>query len=133
MRVHVRALIPHVHLRTHLRLTEQSSIGVEPRVARLAGVQRGGIVQREPRPLECTVCGQYRQCFRRHNRAHGLHQARRVRQLGGDAAKGLPDVELIVRGTDCDTVHCDTIHVDSHALAEHTDSEHTHAKVFQIP
>ncbi len=66
-----------------------------PRVARRAGVPVGVGVQREHRRVECTTCDHLQFCVRK-RRPGGLHQARRVRQLGVDAANGVPDLELAV-------------------------------------
>jgi hypothetical protein len=77
-----------------------------PWVARLAGVQVVG-VQRQHRIVECTACYHLHFWVRR-RRPCGLHQARRVRKLGVDAAHRVPDVELAVLSMRDTDAHCHT-------------------------
>ncbi len=80
------------HPRRHMRAR---SVGVDRGWLGLAGVRLCVGVQRGHRIVECTACDHLHFCVRR-GRPGGLHQARRVRQLGVDAANGVPDLELAV-------------------------------------
>jgi hypothetical protein len=84
-----------------------------PRAARLAGVQHGVCVQRRHRLVECTTCDRLLFCVRK-LRPGGLHQARRVRQLGVDAANGVPDLELSLAVHSCADTEPDAL-ADRHA------------------
>ncbi len=79
-------------------------------MVRLAGVSVRVGVQLGHRRVECTKRDE---CLFRVRRrpTGGVHQARRLRQLGVDAANGLPKLELIVRDIDSEQRHA----VDGHA------------------
>jgi hypothetical protein len=89
------------HPRRHMRAR---SVGVDRVRLRRAGVLLGVGVQRERRIVERTAC-YHLHFWVQQRRPCGLHQARRVRQLGVDAANGVPDVELALSVRDAGSEH----------------------------
>ena len=97
--------------RRHMRAR---SAGGGPRAARLAGVLCCVEVQREHRLVERPACEQLRRSVRR-SFFCGLHQARRVRQLGVHLSNGGCIIVPVVELAPCVHSVSDCVAVDGHA------------------